>query len=75
LFQIGFILKIALLEGPALFGIIAFSVDGNLSFLIIAGVLLFIITLQKPTKVNIEAVLNLSNEQRSIYNTAHKKLK
>jgi len=67
-FQTGFIIKIALLEGPALLGIVAFSLNGNLFFLIIAGILLLIITLQKPTKQKVEAVLNLTMKQRSEFN-------
>jgi len=74
MFQTGFVLKMTLLEGPALLGIVAFSQEGNLYFLIIAGILLLIIALQKPNKLNIQAVLNLSSEQRSQYNKPNEKL-
>ena len=73
-FQTGFVLKIILLEGPALLGIIAFSQEGNFYFLIIAGILLLIIALQKPSKLNIEALLNLSSAQRNQYNKPDQKL-
>lgn len=74
-FQTGFVLKIILLEGPALFGIIAFGQEGNLYFLIISGVLILFIALQKPNRLNIQAILNLSSEQRSQYNKPNEKLK
>lgn len=73
-FQTGFVLKLALLEGPALLGIVAFSQEGNIYFLVIAGVLLLLIALQKPNKLNIQAVLNLSSEQRSQFNRPGEKL-
>ncbi|PHS68318.1 MAG: hypothetical protein COB12_00240 [Flavobacterium sp.] len=74
LFQTGFIIKIALLEGPSLLGIVAFSQEGNLFFLFISGILLLIIALKKPNKLNIEALLNLSSEQRSQFNKPDEKL-
>jgi hypothetical protein len=73
-FQTGFVLKLALLEGPTLLGIVAFSQEGNIYFLIIAGILLLLIALQKPNKLNIQAVLNLSSEQRSQFNKPDEKL-
>jgi len=74
LFQTGFILKLALLEGPALLGLVAFSKNENLFFMLISGTLLFVIALLKPTKLNIESVLNLSSEQQSQFNEPNKNL-
>ena len=73
-YQLGFVFKLLLLEGPALLGIVAFTQDGNLYFLIISGILILLIALQKPNKINIQAVLNLSSEQRSQYNKPNEKL-
>jgi hypothetical protein len=68
IYQIGLYFKLALLEGIALLGILAFKEEGNLFFFYISITLMLIMLLQKPNKIKIEAVLNLSMKQRSTYN-------
>lgn len=65
-FQTASIIKYALLEGPALLGLVAFMNEGNQYFLIISILLVFWLIMQRPTRDKIERDLmlegNLKNE-------------
>ena len=58
-FQTASIIKYALLEGPALLGLVAFMNEGNQYFLIISILLLGWLILQRPTRDKIERDLML----------------
>lgn len=64
-FQTASIIKYALLEGPALLGLVAFMNDGNQYFLIISLFLLGWLILQRPTRDKIERDLMLSGSLKS----------
>ncbi|TWI97655.1 hypothetical protein JN11_03478 [Mucilaginibacter frigoritolerans] len=59
-----FISKCALIEGPAMFGIVVFLLSGNLFYLLFSGLNIIHLAVQKPTKTKIEDSLNLSYEDK-----------
>lgn len=63
-YQVALIIKLALLEGPALFGVVAFLLSGNLYFLLISGLLIGYFFIQKPSKEKIIDELKLNFEHR-----------
>jgi hypothetical protein len=67
-YQTACIIRYALLEGPALFGIVSYMQSGNLLFLIIAGALIVYFVSLRPTKEKIEMDLNFSFEQKTTFN-------
>ena len=67
-FQTASIIKYAILEGPALFGIVIFHNTQNLVYLIIATFLIFYLFLQRPTKDKVERHLELRGEEKSKFN-------
>lgn len=67
-YQTACIIRFALLEGPALLGIVYYMQTGNLLFLIIAGALIVYFVTLRPTKEKIETDLNFSFEQKSAFN-------
>ena len=67
-FQTASIIKYALLEGPALIGIVGFNDNGNLLYLIISGILILYFISQRPTNDIIETSLNFTNEQQNQFN-------
>jgi hypothetical protein len=67
-FQTALIIKYALLEGPALIGIVAFNNNGNLLYLIISGILLLYLIIQRPTNDMIETRLNFTLQQQNQFN-------
>ena len=58
-FQTASIIKYALLEGPALLGLVAFMNEGNQYFLIISILLVLWLIMQRPTRDKIERDLML----------------
>lgn len=67
-YQTACIIRFALLEGPALLGIVYYMQTGNLLFLIIAGALIVYFITLRPTKEKIETDLNFSFEHKSTFN-------
>lgn len=67
-FQTASIIKYALLEGPAVIGIVAFNDNGNLLYLIISGIMILYFISQRPTNDIIETSLNFTNEQQNQFN-------
>ncbi|RDY58879.1 hypothetical protein [Flagellimonas nanhaiensis] len=73
-YQSASIIKYALLEGPAIFGAVAFFNTQNLAYLLIAGILVLYLALQYPTKDKIERNLNLRGEEKSQFNRPNQPL-
>nr|WP_294942857.1 hypothetical protein [uncultured Mucilaginibacter sp.] len=67
-YQTALIIRLALLEGPSLFGIVAFFLTGSLFFLLISGFLVCYFIYIRPTKDNIEETLELSYEEKEVFN-------
>jgi hypothetical protein len=63
-YQVALIIKLALLEGSAIFGIVAFLMSGNLYFLLVVGAIIFYFFIQKPSKEKIIDVLKLKYEHK-----------
>ena len=63
-YQVALIIKLAIIEGPVLFGIVAFLIGGNLYFLFISGLLIIYFLMQKPSKEKIIETLKLNYEHR-----------
>jgi hypothetical protein len=74
-YQHALIIKLAFIEGPSLFGIVAFLISGNLYFLLISVLLVFYFYTQKPTKEKMISQLNLNFEQRIDFNKSDEVLK
>lgn len=64
------LIRLAFLEGAALFGIVAFMLTGNLFELLIATLLILYFITLKPTKEKVIRELNLSQEQRMQFENA-----
>ncbi len=60
------ILKIALLEGPALFAIISYMLTGNNLFLGLAMIAVLLILFINPTREKVADELNLSTQDRAL---------
>lgn len=58
------IVRLAFLEGAALFGIVAFLLTGNFFELLISLLLVLYFLMLKPTKEKVMSDLNLSTEQK-----------
>lgn len=67
-YQTACIIRFAMLEGPALFGIVIYMQTGNLLYLIIAGAIIAYFVTVRPTKEKIEIDLNLNFEQKAAFN-------
>lgn len=74
-YQTACIIRYALLEGPALLGIVTYMQTGNLFFLIIAGALIVYFITLRPTKEKIEMDLNFSFEQKTAFNQINEVIK
>ena len=66
-YQSATIIRFALTEFPALFAIVAFMLTRNILFLVIAGLLIVYLRFLKPTKPRTEKDLNLSYEEKLIF--------
>lgn len=73
-FQTAAIIRYALLEGPALLGIVAFINDGNQYFLIISLNLLAWLIAQRPTRDKVERELKLEGLLKSEFQKVDKPL-
>jgi hypothetical protein len=60
-FQSAFIIKLALLEGPILFGLVAFLLMSNTFYLGLSGLMLIYFILQRPIRSKIKMDLGLHN--------------
>ena len=69
LYQGALIQKYALVEGPAMFAIVAYDLSGNLLFLIIAGLLLLYFISIRPTKDRLVTDLDLSYEDKITFDS------
>ena len=67
-FQTASLIKYALIEGPALLGIVAFDNTSNLTYLYIAGILILFMYLLRPTKEKIALGLDLKGEEKAQFN-------
>lgn len=63
-YQTALIIRFALLEGPSLFGIVAYMISGNLFFLAITVMLMLYFLSLRPTKDKMENDLNLGFEEK-----------
>jgi glucan phosphoethanolaminetransferase (alkaline phosphatase superfamily) len=68
IYQTALIIRLALLEGPSLFGIVAFFLTGSLFFLIISATLVAYFIYIRPTRNTIEEILELSYAEKEILN-------
>ncbi|GAB3934751.1 hypothetical protein [Mucilaginibacter myungsuensis] len=57
-YQTAMIIRLALIEGPSMLGIVGFLISGNWAYLIVSGVLVFWFVILRPTKDKIETDLN-----------------
>lgn len=64
-YQTASIVKYAMIEGPAFFGIIFSMITGNTAYIAIACVLVIYFLMQRPTRAKIESDLNLKGELRN----------
>lgn len=67
-YQSASLIKYALIEAPAFLSIIMFMDEGNLYYMIIAGVLIAYFFMLRPSKEKIINNLNLNNEHRAQFN-------
>lgn len=67
-YQTGLIIRMALLEGTALTSAVFYSNTNNPVFLVISGLVMVYFFLLRPTHSKIEYELNLSNEEKVIFN-------
>jgi len=63
-YQSAFIVRLALLEGPCLFGIVCYLLTGNLFHIIIAGLIILYFISLRPGKEKVETDLALPYEQK-----------
>jgi len=73
-FQSASIIKYALIEGPALLGIVAFMNEGNQYFLLISLFLALWLIAQKPTRDKVERDLMLEGSLKSDFNQEDRSL-
>ena len=73
-FQTASVIKYALLEGPALLGIVAFMDEGNQYFLIISLFLVLWLIAQRPTRDKVERDLMLQGPLKSEFQQEDKPL-
>lgn len=57
------IMKYALLEGPCLFALIAYFLTGNIQFMYMAGLLIIVFVMNKPSRDKIATELQLSEQE------------
>jgi hypothetical protein len=64
IYMTAFIRKASLIEAPSMFGIVVFSLSGNLLCFLFTCLNIIYLAMQKPTKSKIEDSLNLSYEDK-----------
>ncbi|MFK8046173.1 MAG: hypothetical protein AB8B72_11805 [Crocinitomicaceae bacterium] len=67
-FQAATIIKLATIEGPAMFALIAGLISSNFFFFIIAFLLILYMYSLKPTKLKVEEILDLSSDHKVQFN-------
>lgn len=67
-FRSAFIIKLSLIEGPALASTFIYYTTLNLSYLVITGALILYMTLLAPKNEKIATSLDLSNKERARFN-------
>ena len=60
-YQSAFVIKLALLEGPILFGLVAFLIMSNTYYLALSGLMLIYFFIQRPIRSKIKMDLGLQN--------------
>lgn len=73
-YQTASIVHYAFIEAPALLSIVIFYREGNLLYLIIAGLLVIYFFSLRPTKDKVETNLNLSGIHKSQFNNLNQEL-
>jgi len=66
-YQTALIIRFALLEGPSLFGIVAFMQTGNLFFLVISALLMLYFFSLRPTRDKMEIDLDLGFTEKMVF--------
>lgn len=74
IYQTALIVRLALLEGPSLFGIVAFFITGSLFFIVISLLLVGYFIYIRPTKDNIEEALELSYAEKQTFSQGDQQL-
>ena len=69
------IIRFACIDGPALLGIVAFFKTGNLFFVLFAGLLIIYFFTLRPSKVKVISELEMSSEERTIFNKENQEIK
>jgi hypothetical protein len=64
IYRTAFIRKCSFIEASTLFGIVVFSLSGNLLCFLFTTLNIIYLAMQKPTKSKIEDILNLSYEDK-----------
>lgn len=67
-YQTASIIKFALIEGAAFFGLVQFFTSGSMAYLAITGLLVVYLLLQKPTKTKVASDLDLKGDHRNQFN-------
>lgn len=70
-YRVALLIKYALIEGPALFALIAYHVNGNAMFLVIALALIAYFYIQKPTRNKLLKDVPFTLEEHEQINTLH----
>ena len=73
-YQSATIVNYAFIEAPALLSIAVFYMEGNLLYLIIAGLLAIYFFSLRPTKDKVETTLDLNGAHKSQFNNLNQKL-
>lgn len=66
-YQTALIIRLALLEGPSLFGVVTFLQTGNLFFLVISALLMLYFFSLRPTKDKMEIDLDLGFTEKMVF--------
>jgi hypothetical protein len=69
-----FIIKLALLEAPSLLAIVAFLLTGNFLYLALAGLVILVFVINRPTKFKIANELKLDQEERALIDDPNARL-
>jgi hypothetical protein len=64
-YQTAMIIRLALLEGPSLFGIVVYQLTANLLYLAISGIIILFFIIIRPTRDKIATDLNLDYQDKA----------
>ncbi|WP_420602624.1 hypothetical protein [Flagellimonas sp.] len=73
-FQTASIIRYALVEAAAFFGIIAYYMTGNLVFMLISAILILYFFMLRPTREKIIRTLNLTGSDKAAFNKGNQPL-